>query len=100
MGGLAGNGAPLYVGIFENTIDNDPSFVLPSAGTGMANYSPTADWSLQVNSPCINAGQADISGQPLDPVDFEGNPRNSFSRIAAMSILGSAGVDHLLFEPT
>jgi len=80
-GGITGHGATFYIGTIENIIDSDPSFVLPSAGTGKDNYLPSADWSLQVNSPCINEGQPDILEAFIDLVDYEGNPRISFTRI-------------------
>jgi len=67
-----------YLGTYLNNIDYDPIFVNPSSGSGISNDGTIADWSLQLGSPCIDAG---------DPVgvypsaDFIGNPRVSNGRI-------------------
>lgn len=64
-----------YTGIYQNNIDNDPMFVSPSAGSGIGYNGANADWTLQGESPCINAGTPDTTGLNLPPVDLAGNPR-------------------------
>jgi hypothetical protein len=50
-------------------------FVNPTAGSGLAFNGADADWSLLVESPCINTGTPDTSGLFLPDYDIEGNPR-------------------------
>jgi len=59
----------------EGNIDSLPMFVNPTAGAGLAYNGADADWSLLVESPCINAGTPDTSGLFLPDYDIEGNPR-------------------------
>jgi photosystem II stability/assembly factor-like uncharacterized protein len=72
-----------YTGNYQNNIDLDPLFVAPSGGSGTNFNGLIADWSLQNNSPCIDAGN------PLDTAqvfmypakDIAGNPRVNICRI-------------------
>jgi hypothetical protein len=67
--GLNGN---FYTGTYSNNINVDPNFVSPSGGSGTGFNGLTANWSLLIGSPCIDAG--DPSGSYL-PTDIDGNPR-------------------------
>lgn len=67
-----------YSGIYENSINSNPLFVLPSGGSGQNFNGVTADWSLQSDSPCIDAG--DPAGTDSE-TDIEGNPRVNVCRI-------------------
>jgi hypothetical protein len=74
QGGIAAFGTNdcFYAGQNSNTIDLNPLFVLPSAGSGTNYDGIAADWSLQYNSPCLNAG--DPAGT-YPATDIAGNPR-------------------------
>lgn len=56
----------------------DPLFVQPTSGLGPENdfypQEDLSDWTLQVNSPCINAGSMAMQNAFPD-MDFYGNPR-------------------------
>jgi len=75
------NDGIFYTGIFQNNIDTIPLFVAPSAGSGKSYNGMTADWSLQVTSPCINAGTPDTTDLNLPATDIAGNPRIRGARI-------------------
>jgi parallel beta-helix repeat protein len=84
QGGMAQfglNSSIFYTGVFQNNIDADPLFVLPSLGSGTEFNGVTADWSLQETSPCINAGTPDITGLNLPATDIAGKPRIIGGRI-------------------
>ena len=61
-----------FTGAYSNNVNTDPLFVLPSGGSGIGFNGVTADWSLQIGSPCINAGNP--SGT-YSSADIVGNPR-------------------------
>jgi len=61
-----------FTGTYSNNINSDPFFVLPSGGSGVGFNGVTADWSLQIGSLCINAGNP--SGT-YPSTDIVGNPR-------------------------
>jgi hypothetical protein len=66
------NSNVFYLGTYQNNINSDPLFVLPSSGSGTGFNGVIANWSLQNSSPCINAG--DTTGNyPF--LDIAGNPR-------------------------
>lgn len=77
QGGIAdfGLNGTFYLGAYQNNIDIDPLFTLPSAGNGTGYDGLTADWSLQGGSACINSGTPSISGLNLPSTDIAGNPR-------------------------
>lgn len=75
------NGSIFYTGVYQNNMDTIPLFVSPSAGSGAGYNGVTADWSLQINSSCINAGTTDTTGLGLPANDIAGNPRISGGRI-------------------
>lgn len=75
------NGSIFYTGMYQNNIDTTPLFVFPSAGSGIGYNGVTADWSLQIGSPCINAGTPDTTGLGLPAIDVAGNPRIRGGRI-------------------
>lgn len=55
----------------------DPMFVSPSADFGPGYDGMMADWSLQLTSPCINAGTPDTTGLAIPHTDLAGNLRIS-----------------------
>ncbi|MBI9038235.1 MAG: T9SS type A sorting domain-containing protein [Bacteroidales bacterium] len=65
----------------EGNIDSLPMFVNPTKGAGLDYNGAEADWSLLVDSPCINAGTPDTTGLFLPAYDIAGNPRIFDSRI-------------------
>ncbi len=67
--------------MFQNNIFNDPLFVNPTTGAGIAFDGLIADWSLQPNSPCVDAGKTDTTGLHLDSTDIAGNNRVLGGRI-------------------
>ncbi len=67
-----------YTGTFSNNINSVPLFVTPTGGSGTGFDGFTADWSLQVNSPCINVGDPTMITPSFDIV---GNPRITVCRI-------------------
>ena len=75
------NGSIFYTGLYQNNIDTVPLFVSPLAGSGSGYNGATADWSLQIISPCINAGTTDTTSLGLPANDIAGNPRLSGGRI-------------------
>ncbi len=56
------------------SIDADPQFAGESTQKGPDGRGADADWSLQGNSPCINAGSSDYQGA-YDETDAAGNVR-------------------------
>ena len=75
------NGSIFYTGTYQNNIDTIPMFVSPSSGSGTGYNGVTADWSLQLGSPCINTGAPDTNSLGLTSTDLVGNPRISGGRI-------------------
>jgi hypothetical protein len=75
------NGSIFFTGIYQNNLDTLPLFVSPSSGSGTGYNGVTANWSLQMASPCINAGTPDITGLGLPITDIAGNPRIGGGRI-------------------
>ncbi|MBI1286473.1 MAG: T9SS type A sorting domain-containing protein [Flavobacteriales bacterium] len=67
--GLNGN---FFTGTTSNNFDSDPLFLTPSSGVGTSHDGYTANWSLQPNSPCIDAGNPVGS---YSAFDIAGNPR-------------------------
>ncbi|NPD84524.1 right-handed parallel beta-helix repeat-containing protein [Lentimicrobium sp. L6] len=61
-----------FLGEYENNIDENPLFTNPSSGAGNEYDGTSADWSLQNNSPCIDAGNP--SGD-YPELDLLGNTR-------------------------
>lgn len=61
-----------FLGEYENNIDENPLFTNPSSGAGIEYNGTTADWSLQNDSPCIDAGNPNGDYPELDLL---GNPR-------------------------
>jgi len=79
-GGLEGFGGPgsgvnYNSANYTNNISTEPLFVNPSAGAGSGYNGLEADWQLQMQSPCINAGDTTGVSQYLPPFDLGGNPR-------------------------
>jgi hypothetical protein len=67
-----------YSGHYENNIDADPLFVLPSDSSGNGFNGLAADWSIQNTSPCIDSGDPTMTSQSTD---ITGNPRVTVCRI-------------------
>lgn len=68
----------IYTGTYQNNINSNPLFVAPSGGSGAGYNGVTANWSLQMNSPCIDSGY--ITGN-YPATDMAGNPRVNVCRI-------------------
>lgn len=60
----------------DSNIVGDPLFISPTVVSGADTSAFTADWSLRVESPCINAGDSLPPSLQL-PFDFAGRPRVS-----------------------
>ncbi len=73
---MGGYGHPSLYNIKEN-----PWFVNPTPGPGLAFDGLSADWTLMEDSPCINAGTPDTTGLNIPAVDIAGNPRIFGNRI-------------------
>jgi hypothetical protein len=67
--------------IYQSPQFTNPLFVNPSGGAGLAFDGLMADWSIQANSPCINAGTIDTTGLGLYSFDIAGNQRVQYGRI-------------------
>ena len=65
----------------DSVVTDNPQFTKPTLGIGTAYKGYEADWSLQLNSPCINTGTFDTLGLLLPLLDIEGNPRIFNGRI-------------------
>jgi len=79
-GGTAGfetNGG-FYLGTYIDNINANPLFAGPSSGAGNTFNGLIADWSLTLNSPCIDSG--DSTGT-YPATDIAGNPRIINNRI-------------------
>jgi hypothetical protein len=68
----------MFLGIYQNSLNTDPLFVLPSTNSGTGFNGLTADWSLQNTSPCINGGNP-LGNYPV--LDNIGNSRVTVCRI-------------------
>ncbi len=68
------NGNP-YTGAYTNNINTDPLFVSPSGGAGTGFNGLTANWALQITSPCINTGDPNGTLGFYPATDLAGNPR-------------------------
>ncbi len=55
------------------TINTDPLFIAPSGGDGVGFSGLTADWSIPVNSPCVETGNPGAAGLPS--IDMASNDR-------------------------
>jgi hypothetical protein len=62
-------------------MDDNPGFVAPSSGVGLAADGSAADWQLSETSPCVNAGIEDVTGLGLPDYDLAGNTRIQQGRI-------------------
>jgi predicted outer membrane repeat protein len=65
-----------YTGLYQNNISTSPQFVSPSLGSGLSYDGLLADWNLNPNSPCINAGSP-TTYSLLPSTDIGGNQRIS-----------------------
>jgi hypothetical protein len=79
QGGTAAFGGPgsgsNYNGTYQDNLDANPNFVSPTSGAGTGYNGFTADWHLQLGSPCIDAGTPDTTGLYLPATDIYGSPR-------------------------
>jgi len=62
-----------YISTYQDNIDNDPIFITPPDSMGAKYDGFSANWDLDQNSPCINAGT--IAGINPGGEDFVGNDR-------------------------
>lgn len=86
----------------SNIIDQDPKFVSPSAGAGLAYNGFNANWSLSSGSPCYNKGQI-FSGIPAIPdYDLAGNIRVDIDTvdIGAYEYIASTVVSGNIYNDT
>ncbi|KPK84201.1 MAG: hypothetical protein AMS27_10595 [Bacteroides sp. SM23_62_1] len=60
---------------FINNLDTTPHFINPSQGIGDDYDGISADWSVDLFSPCINAGTMNIPGVSIPICDLQGQPR-------------------------
>lgn len=65
-------GSNIYKGTYSNNIDSNPEFISPSTGSGIGFDGVVADWSLNLNSPCIDRGDPSETDLLTDKSD---NPR-------------------------
>ena len=80
QGGLAGFGGPgagsnYPSSNYTNNIDANPIFANPSTGAGAGYDGLLADYSVQGNSPCIDAGTTSGIINLLPTIDLSDNPR-------------------------
>lgn len=54
----------------NNFITPSPQFIAPTTVAGLAQNGVTANWGLQVISPCINAGDLDTTNCYITPLDY------------------------------
>lgn len=54
----------------NNFIATSPQFINPTTVAGLAQNGVTANWGLQVISPCINAGDVDTTNCYITPLDY------------------------------
>ncbi|MDP4954004.1 MAG: hypothetical protein NWQ53_10200, partial [Flavobacteriales bacterium] len=60
---------------YDNCLEEDPLFLIPSAGIGAAFDATASWWNVdEANSPCLDAGSF-VEGMFLGETDLEGNPR-------------------------
>ncbi len=81
-----------YNGI--GNIDSLPLFVLPTNGAGVSFNGLEADWSLQINSPCVDAGISDTIGLNIPIKDIMGNPR-IFNNIIDMGAIENQSINEI-----
>ena len=68
-----------YTGTYTNNINQNPQFINPSSGTGILfDGLLNTDWSLNNNSPCVDAGDTTMIYPTFD-IDY--NPRIANGRI-------------------
>ncbi|MEO5893136.1 MAG: PKD domain-containing protein [Ferruginibacter sp.] len=74
QGGVAAINANgnFYTGTYQNNINANPQFVLPSTGSGVNFNGVAANWGLQTGSPAINAGRP---GGGYPALDYTGKIR-------------------------
>jgi PKD repeat protein len=95
----------------EGNIDEDPLFVIATAGDGIGYNGLAADWNLQTSSPCINAGNPDAMYNDIDgsrndmgafggPTPYELEPTNSDDNTVNIVAVNSISVYPNPFNPT
>lgn len=88
-----------YTGTYLNNINLDPKFVSPSGGSGNGFNGLSANWSLQIISPCINAGNPTGT---YPSVDIAGNPRigGAFIDMGAYEYASPTFINQLSLQQT
>ncbi|MFN8115377.1 MAG: right-handed parallel beta-helix repeat-containing protein [Bacteroidia bacterium] len=86
-----------YLGTYSNNMNSNPLFNSSSNGAGSGFNGTIADWSLQSNSPCIDAGNPNGIYPSLDIIN---NPRvaNSIIDIGAFEFQNNVGIQNLDFS--
>jgi hypothetical protein len=104
-GDFSGN----YQGTYQNNLDQDPGFVMPAEGSGNGYNGLEADWSLTVNSPCLNNGDPDVKDLYLPAYDIYNKKRIKHGRIdigasevtvESINISGNIDKDTILIADT
>ena len=99
----------IYQGIYQNNLDQDPGFVLPTDSSGNGYDGLDADWSLTINSPCLNNGDPDVNNYYLPAFDIYNKKRIKHGRIdigasevtvVSISISGNINKDTTLIADT
>ncbi len=78
--GKINNGSP-YEGVYQNNFDLDPQFISPTDTSGIAAIGTDGDWTVNVTSPCINAGSPPGYTDLIYESDLAGNNRISNRRV-------------------
>ena len=84
-----------YYGVYENNLDQDPLFKMPSDSAGMDFDGLITDWSVQIASPSLNKGDNNLADDLLNMGDVYGNPRLQYAIIdigAVETSIDSLGV--------
>ncbi len=68
------NSGVTYNGTYTNNLNVDPLFVTPTSSYGNSYDALSADWTLQITSPCINVGDPTTETTEF-PTDLGGLPR-------------------------
>ena len=71
----------IFEGAYQNNLDTLPGFISLPDSAGIVADSEKADWSLDMFSPCINAGSAEALPYTLPNTDISGNPRFNYTII-------------------
>ncbi len=89
QGGISGiGGSGVTAGHYSNLVTGNPLFVNPTTGIGPMYHAQFSDWSLQCNSPCVDAGNPFVMYNPDGSIEDIG----VFYRLLKPIITGAADV--------